>query len=107
MLTPAVTEGADTGIDAETLKMTLDTIKEFVAKAMPEERQLELDHEDICPEDLVRAMCSDELGVHLLFIPEEYGGMGCDTVDVYRICEQMARPEPWPGWCTCRRCRRC
>ena len=91
MLTPAVTERADTGIDAETLKMTLDTIKEFVTKAMPEERQLELDHDDVCPEDLVRAMCSDELGVHLLFIPEEYGGMGCDTVDVYRICEQMAR----------------
>ena len=36
-------------------------------------------------------MCSDELGVHLLFIPEEYGGMGGDTVDVYRVCEQMAR----------------
>jgi len=92
VLTPAVTEGdADTGIDAETLKMTLDTIKEFVAKAMPEERQLQLDHDDVCPEDLVRAMCSDELGVHLLFIPEQYGGMGCDTVDVYRICELMAR----------------
>ncbi len=82
---------APTGIDAETLKMTLDTIKEFVANAMSEERQLQLDHDDVCPEDLVRAMCSDELGVHLLFIPEKYGGMGCDTVDVYRICEEMAR----------------
>ncbi len=92
MLKPAVTEGdADTGIDAETLKMTLDTIKEFVANAMPQELQLQLDHDDVCPEELVRAMCGDELGVHLLFIPEEYGGMGCDTVDVYRICEQMAR----------------
>ena len=49
MLTPAVTERADTGIDAETLKMTLDTIKEFVTKAMPEERQLELDHDDVVP----------------------------------------------------------
>ncbi len=37
---------------------------------------LELDHEDECPEDMVRAMCGDELGVQLLFIPEEYGGMG-------------------------------
>ncbi len=36
-------------------------------------------------------MSSDELGVHLLFIGEEYGGMGGDTVDVYRVCEQMAR----------------
>ena len=27
----------------------------------------------------------------LLFIPEEYGGMGGGTFDVYRVCEQMAR----------------
>jgi alkylation response protein AidB-like acyl-CoA dehydrogenase len=80
-----------TGLDAETLKMMQDAIKEFVANAMTEERQLQLDHDDICPEDLVRTMCSDELGVHLMFIPEEYGGMGGDTLDVYRICELMAR----------------
>jgi alkylation response protein AidB-like acyl-CoA dehydrogenase len=36
-------------------------------------------------------MCSDQLGVQLLFIPEEYGGMGGDTIDVYRVCEQMTR----------------
>src|ERR1022692_2242305 len=90
-MTPQVQAGASTGLDAETLKMTVDAIKEFVASAMTQERQLQLDHDDVCPEDLVRAMCSDSLGVHLLFIPEEYGGMGADTVDVYRICEQMAR----------------
>ena len=38
-------------------------------------------------------MCSDELGIQLLFIPEEYGGMGGDTIDVYRVCEQMARSD--------------
>jgi alkylation response protein AidB-like acyl-CoA dehydrogenase len=92
MLTVKVDEAvARTGLDAETLKMMVDAIKEFVASAMPAERQLQLDHDDVCPEDLVRTMCSDELGVHLLFIPEEYGGMGGDTLDVYRICEQMAR----------------
>jgi acyl-CoA dehydrogenase len=80
-----------TGLDAETLKMMLDTIRDFVASAMTQEQQLQLDHDDVCPEDLVRAMSSDELGVHLLFIPEEYGGMGGDTIDVYRVCEQLAR----------------
>ena len=80
-----------TGLDADTLSMMLETVREYVASAMPQERQLQLDHDDVCPEELVRAMCSDELGVHLLFIPEEYGGMGGDTFDVYRICEQMAR----------------
>ena len=82
---------APTGLDAETLKMTLDAIRDFVASAMTQEQQLQLDHDDVCPEDLVRAMSSDKLGVHLLFIPEEYGGMGGDTIDVYRVCEQLAR----------------
>jgi alkylation response protein AidB-like acyl-CoA dehydrogenase len=82
---------AQTGLDAETLKMTLEAIRDYVGDAIPEERQLQLDHDDVCPEDVVRGMCSDQLGVQLLFIPEEYGGMGGGTVDVYRVCEQMAR----------------
>ncbi len=37
-------------------------------------------------------MCSpDKLGIQLLFIPEEFGGMGGGTFDVYCICEEMAR----------------
>jgi acyl-CoA dehydrogenase len=82
---------ADTGLDAETLKMTLEAIGDFVTNAIPEERQLQLDHDDECPVDLVKGMCSDQLGVQLLFIPEEYGGMGGGTLDVYRLCEHMAR----------------
>ena len=79
------------GLDAETLKMTLEAIRDFVTDAVPEEKQLQLDHEDVCPEDVVRNMCGDQLGIQLLFIPEEYGGMGGGTIDVYRVCEQMAR----------------
>ena len=37
-------------------------------------------------------MCSpDKLGIQLLFVPEEYGGMGGGTFDVYCVCEEMAR----------------
>jgi alkylation response protein AidB-like acyl-CoA dehydrogenase len=79
------------GLDADTLKMTLEAIRDYVGDAIPEERQLQLDHDDVCPEDVVRGMCSDQLGIQLLFIPEEYGGMGGSTIDVYRVCEQMAR----------------
>jgi alkylation response protein AidB-like acyl-CoA dehydrogenase len=79
------------GLDAEMLKMTLEAIRDYLVDAIPEDRQLQLDHDDECPEDVVRGMCSDQLGVQLLFIPEEYGGMGGGTVDVYRVCEQMAR----------------
>src|SRR6185503_21381617 len=66
-------------------------LDDFMAAALPDSRLLELDHEDTCPEDTVRAMCGDDLGVHLVFIPEEYGGLGGGAFDSYRVCERMAR----------------
>ncbi len=81
---------AHRGLDAETLSMMLETVRDYVRDALPDDRLLELDHEDECPVDVVRGMCGDQLGIQLLFIPEEYGGMGGSTIDVYRVCEQMA-----------------
>ena len=85
-----VTPGAE-GLDPDTLKAVLETLAEFVTAELPEERVLELDRADECPEDTVRAMCGDALGVQLVFIPEEYGGMGGGAFDSYRVCERMAR----------------
>jgi alkylation response protein AidB-like acyl-CoA dehydrogenase len=81
---------ARAGLDTETLAMMLETVRDFVRDALPDERLLQLDHDDECPVDMVRGMCGDQLGVQLLFIPEEYGGMGGGAIDVYRVCEQMA-----------------
>ena len=91
--TTGQTTALGTGIDAETLDMTIQAIREFITDALPPDKQLELDHEDVCPEDVVRGMCSDALGVQLLFIPEEYGGMGGGAFDVYRVCEEMAHHD--------------
>ena len=93
MTTPtASADAAPTeGLDLGTLNLMLEALGEFVAQELPEKRMLELDHEDVCPEDTVRAMCSDALGVQLVFIPEEYGGMGGSAFDSYRVCERMAR----------------
>ena len=33
---------------------------------------------------------AEELGIQLLFVPYEYGGMGGGAFDVYRVCERMA-----------------
>jgi alkylation response protein AidB-like acyl-CoA dehydrogenase len=81
---------ASPGLDAGTLDLTLEAIREFADRHLPAARLLELDHLDECPLDVVRKMCSDDLGIQLLFIPEEYGGMGGGTFDVYRVCETMA-----------------
>ncbi len=87
--TPGHLGGA--GLDLTTLNLMLTSLRDFTDVALPLKRQLELDHEDVCPEDTVRAMCGDELGVQLVFIPEEYGGMGGGAFDSYRVCERLAR----------------
>ncbi len=82
------------GLDPDMLVMMLDALGEFVGHELTPERQLELDHEDVCPEDIVRAMSDPEkLGVQLVFIPEAYGGMDGGAFDSYRICEVMARHD--------------
>lgn len=68
----------------------LETVRDYLRDALSDERLLQLDHDDECPVDMIRGMCGDQLGIQLLFIPEEYGGMGGATMDVYRVCEQMA-----------------
>jgi alkylation response protein AidB-like acyl-CoA dehydrogenase len=80
-----------TGLDTATLDMALEAIADFARAELPTEKLLEYDRDDHVPLDVVRAMCSEKLGIQLLFIPEEYGGMGGGTFDVYRVCEAMAR----------------
>src|ERR687897_2504296 len=78
------------GLDADTLDMTLQAIQEFADRHLPADLLLRLDHEDECPVELVRKMCGDDLGIHLLFVPEEDGGMGGGSVDGCRGWEKMA-----------------
>jgi alkylation response protein AidB-like acyl-CoA dehydrogenase len=79
-------------ITAKTLKLSLKSLKDFAKKRLPDEVLRELDDRDECPVEIVHHMCSpDKLGIQLLFIPEEFGGMGGGTFDVYCVCEEMAR----------------
>ena len=78
------------GLDRETLDMILDSITEFARRELPDSALIDLDHRDEFPADVILKMCSSELGVQLLFIAEEYGGMGGGAFDIYRVCERMA-----------------
>ena len=80
-----------TGLDAETLDMILSAIDDFAAKRTPPSLLRELDHRDECPVDILRDMYGPQFGIHLLFIPEAYGGMGGGAYDVYRASEAIAR----------------
>src|ERR1700693_3637872 len=76
----------------KTLKLSLKSLREFAKKRLPDQELIDLDARDECPLEIVRHMCSpDKLGIQLLFIPEEFGGMGGGTFDVYCVCEEMAR----------------
>jgi alkylation response protein AidB-like acyl-CoA dehydrogenase len=78
------------GLDTDTLELVLGTIKEFGEGELGDAYLLELDEKDEFPEPIVRSMLAD-LGVSLLFIPEQFGGMGAGTFDIYRVCELLAR----------------
>jgi len=76
----------------KTLKLSVKSLKDFAKKRLPDEVLRDLDERDECPLDIVHHMCSpDKLGIQLLFVPEEFGGMGGGAFDVYCVCEEMAR----------------
>jgi len=79
-------------ITKKTLQLSLKSLRDFAKKHLPDEELIALDERDECPLEIIRHMSDpDKLGIQLLFIPEEYGGMGGSTFDVYCICEAMAR----------------
>ncbi len=82
----------NSGLDRETLDLTVSAIKQFCEKELPDSKVLELDEKNEFPVELVREMCGS-LGIQLLFIPEEYGGMGGGAWDVYKVCEELGRVD--------------
>jgi alkylation response protein AidB-like acyl-CoA dehydrogenase len=79
-------------IAAKTLKLSLKSLRDFAKKQLPDEKLIELDEKDECPIDIVRQMCDpDKLGIQLLMVPEDCGGMGGGAFDNYLVCEEMAR----------------
>jgi alkylation response protein AidB-like acyl-CoA dehydrogenase len=50
-----------------------------------------MDHAGDFPMDLIRFMLGPEVALHLIFIPEEYGGLGAGTEDIAIVSEAMAK----------------
>lgn len=81
------------GLDSESLELAIETLHDFAKQRLPAEAVLDFDARDEMPEGLVREMCGPDVGLQLLFVPEEYGGMGGGAFDVYRFCEELARVD--------------
>jgi len=59
------------GLDDETLGFVLQTLKTVTERRLDQETRLKLDEEEEFPVELVDEMLGPELGLHLLFLPEE------------------------------------
>jgi alkylation response protein AidB-like acyl-CoA dehydrogenase len=80
-------------MDREDLEIVLGTLREFAERELPLDKRLEWDRKDVCPEAIVREMLGPDVGLHLVFIPEEHGGMGGGAYDVYRLSAEFAKVD--------------
>lgn len=81
-----------TTLDTDTLEMVLTTLRDYASKQLKPEFLRELDERDEFPHDVLKDLYdSEKFGLHLIFIPEEYGGLGGGAYDIYRVSEQMAK----------------
>ncbi len=71
--------------------MILESLRDYAARKLTPEFLLELDHNDQFPQEVLDELNDPStLGLHLLFIPEEYDGLGGGAMDIYRVSELMA-----------------
>jgi alkylation response protein AidB-like acyl-CoA dehydrogenase len=71
--------------------MILTTLKKYAERKLKPEYLIELDHKDEFPHEVLHELYDPgQLGLHLVFIPEEYGGLGGSAYDIYRVSEVMA-----------------
>jgi len=81
------------GLDDETLGFVLQTLQTVAERRLPKRRRLELDERDEFPVELIQEMLGPEVGLHLLFLPEDVGGLGGGARDLFRVSEEMARVD--------------
>jgi alkylation response protein AidB-like acyl-CoA dehydrogenase len=85
------TEQPIAGLDLESRQMVLDTLEMVKKRLLPKEKILELDKHETFPEEIIREMLGPDIGLQLLFIPEEYGGMGGGARDCCALTREMAK----------------
>ncbi|RLF57053.1 MAG: acyl-CoA dehydrogenase, partial [Thermoplasmata archaeon] len=84
---------ASNKMDPEMFQMVLNTIDKLEKDKLPIEIKLEMDRSGEFPMELIRFMLSPEMALHLIFIPEEYGGLGAGAVEVAVVSERMAKMD--------------
>ena len=71
--------------------MILDLLAQVRERMLTPEKLRDWDKDEIFPETEIRELLGPEIGFQLLFIPEEYGGLGGGARDLAAFSEQMAK----------------
>jgi len=82
-----------TKMDPEILSMVLDTIEKLEREKLPLETKLDMDRSGEFPSELIQFMLGPDIALHLIFIPEEYGGLGAGTTEIAIVSERMAKMD--------------
>ncbi|MBN1628141.1 MAG: acyl-CoA dehydrogenase family protein [Thermoleophilia bacterium] len=80
-----------TGLPDEERQMILDLIAQVRQRMLTPEKLREYDEHEIFPEAEVRELLSPEIGLQLLFLPQEYGGLGGGARDMAAVSEAMGK----------------
>jgi len=78
-------------MDHEMFSIVLDTLKKIEREKLSLETRLEMDARGDFPEEFIRFMLGPDIGLHLIFIPAEYGGLGASALQIAKISEEMAK----------------
>ncbi len=71
--------------------MILDLVEQVRERMLTRTRLSQWDCDKVFPEEEIRELLGPEIGLQLLFIPEEYGGMGGGARDIAAFSELMAK----------------
>ncbi len=82
-----------TKMDTDILSMIFDTIDKLEREKLPLETKLEMDRAGEFPSELIRFMLGPEIALHLIFIPEAYGGLGAGAAEIALVSERMAKMD--------------
>ena len=91
MTTSTSTSGRNfKGLDLESRQMIIDTVRQLRKRLLTKEKILEFDKNEIFPEDTIRELLGEDIGLQLLFIPEEYGGIGGGARDCCEVIREIS-----------------
>ncbi|MCG3193656.1 MAG: acyl-CoA dehydrogenase family protein [Thermoanaerobaculia bacterium] len=77
-------------LDSETLDMFLSTLNDYAERNLTPDVLLKIDHEDVFPMKVLKDLYDPSIGLHLIFVPEDCGGVGAGAYDIYRVSTVMA-----------------